>query len=84
MPTYVLRGVPSDLIRRAKARARELGESLDQRLLAYLTAYAHGTTPEQMGRDGGRARAAKLSPEERSRIARTAAQALWAQRKHQE
>ncbi len=33
------------------------------------------------GKKGGKARAAKLSPEERSRIAKRAAQARWSQHK---
>jgi hypothetical protein len=33
------------------------------------------------GRSGGKARAAKLSPEERSAIAKRAAEARWSQRK---
>ena len=33
------------------------------------------------GKKGGKARAAKLSPEERSRIAKRAAQARWSQNK---
>jgi hypothetical protein len=34
----------------------------------------------KFGRKGGKATAAKLSPEERKRIARKAAQARWAKR----
>ena len=35
----------------------------------------------KFGRKGGKATAAKLSPEERKRIARQAAQARWAKKK---
>jgi len=36
-----------------------------------------GTTPQEMGAKGGHARAARLSPEERRRIAQAAAAARW-------
>lgn len=36
------------------------------------------------GKKGGRARAAKLTPEERSEIARNAAKARWAKKRQQD
>jgi hypothetical protein len=36
------------------------------------------------GRKGGKARATKLTPEERSTIAKKAAKARWAKKRHQE
>lgn len=74
MATYALRGLDADSIQRAKARARDAGTSLDAVLRAYLTAYADGTTAQQAG---GRARAERLSAEDRTAISRHAALARW-------
>ena len=85
MASYMLRGLPSGLIARAKARAREAGVTLDDVLVAFLERYAEGNDPSGAGRKGGAARAAKLSPERRTEIARHAANTRWeSEREHDE
>lgn len=76
MATYALRGLTPDTIHRAKARAREAGTSLDDVLREYLRVYACG----DRGVAGGHARAAALSPERRSELARAAAMSRWTRR----
>lgn len=74
MPTYMLRGLPHDIVGRAKARAREAGTTLDEILIGFIVKYAaKGSIQAQ----GGRARAEALTPEERSASAQKAARARW-------
>ncbi len=70
MSSYMIRSVPPGLIGRAKAKAREAGETLDAVLIAELEAYADGRARSQQASRGGEARAAALTPEARSAIAR--------------
>jgi hypothetical protein len=74
MPSYMLRGLPPNVVARAKAKAREAGTTLDDVLIAFLETYAeHGS----IASSGGHARALSLTPEQRTTIARKAAQARW-------
>jgi len=74
MPTYVLRGLTSDLVARAKAKAREADTTLDAVLVDFLESYAeHGA----VGARGGHARARMLTADQRSAIARQGAAARW-------
>lgn len=73
----MIRGLPDGLIARAKARSRAEDRRLDDVLIAMLDAYASGQLPQQLGQLGGAARAAALSDEERSAIAKKAADARW-------
>lgn len=74
MASYMIRALPPGLIRQAKQRARDDDTTLDTVLVRYLTAYAaQGDPHAAAGRLGGAARAATLSPERRSEIARGAA-----------
>ena len=77
MSSYMIRQLPPGLIGRAKAKAREQGETLDAILIATLEAYCDGKMPSQWGARGGHARAASLTPDERSAIARKAAETRW-------
>jgi hypothetical protein len=74
MPSYMLRDLPPGLVQRAKARAREEGTTLDAVLRRMLEVYVESGRP---GVAGGEARADRLSAEERSDIARKAAEARW-------
>ncbi len=73
----MIRSVPPGLIGRAKAKAREAGETLDAVLIAELEAYADGRARSQQAKAGGLARAEALTPEARSAIARKGAEARW-------
>jgi len=74
MPTYVLRGLTSDLVARAKAKASDADTTLDAVLVAFLESYAeHGA----VGARGGHARARMLTADQRSAIARQGAAARW-------
>jgi hypothetical protein len=74
MPSYMIRNLPAGLIPRAKARARSEDTTLDAVLLRLLESYADAGTP---GRAGAEARANSLTQDERSAIARKAAEARW-------
>lgn len=80
MPTYALRGLDRDAITRAEQRAREDGTTLDAVLQAFIVSYAagHDSPAQQFGAIGGRARAVRLTAEERSEAARRAVTARWA------
>lgn len=84
---YRLHGIPGALLRRATQRAKAEGHDLRTVLLRLLELYADGAIDPMAqgdpvmaarGAKGGAARAARLSAEERSAMARTAAQARWA------
>lgn len=77
MSSYVIRHLPPGLIAEAKARARETGTNLDAYLIRAIAELAEGTDRAAAGRQGAAARAASLTPEERTNIARQAAQARW-------
>jgi hypothetical protein len=77
MSSYMLRGVPPGLVARAKDRARANGTTLDSALLEWLESYADGTDRASVGRKGGAARAASLTPERRAEIAKQGAEARW-------
>lgn len=74
MATYALRGLTSDLVARAKARAREDGTTLDAVLIRYLQTYAEHGSPQS---SGGHARKLSMTAEARSESARRAADARW-------
>lgn len=82
MATYHVRGVTTEMITAANARAREAGTSLDRVLRAVLEAYAagHDTAAQQLAAQGGHARAQAMTSDERSASARRAVRARWAQR----
>ena len=48
----MIRGLPEGLISRAKERARERGEKLDDVLIAILTKYAGGSWQSEKPGDG--------------------------------
>lgn len=74
MPMLVLRGLDAALIGRVRAYARTHNLSLPDACAALLTrALAEVTATSQ----GGHARAAALSPEQRTESARRAAIARW-------
>lgn len=73
----MIRGLPAGLVGHAKARARADDTTLDAVLITYLARYAEQGPP---GLAGAQARAASLSPERRSEIARIAVRAREAQR----
>jgi hypothetical protein len=74
MVTYVLRGLTSDLVARAKAKARDAETTLDAVLIRYLETYAeHGSIQSS----GGHARKLALTATQRSAIARQGAAARW-------
>ena len=75
MAHYAIRNLPPGLIPRAKARARADETTLDAVLLTYLTRYAEGTPSAQQL--GGQARVAGMTGDERSALARHAAQHRW-------
>lgn len=81
MSSYMIRGVPPGLIQRAKAQARAREEKLDDVLIHAMQEYAEGTDRTQTGERAGKARAAALSENERSAIARKAAETRWKDRK---
>ena len=87
---YRLHGIPGALLRRATARAKAEGHDLRTVLLALLTRYAEGEINPHAARDplaaakgakGGSARAARMTPDERSDSARRAVAARWARAK---
>ena len=69
---------PADVIGAAvkvmKIATGEIGEDIDQANAGKNQAAV------ELGRKGGRARAAKMTPEQRSEVARKAAQARWSKR----
>lgn len=70
----MLRGLPPGLVARAKDKAREAETSLDAVLAAFLETYAeHGSIQSS----GGHARKLALTPDERTDIARKAAETRW-------
>jgi hypothetical protein len=72
--TYVLRGIPPELIARARQRAQDEGTTLAAVIGRYLTTYAaHGSIQSS----GGHARKLSLTPEQRRESARHAALARW-------
>lgn len=73
----MIRNVPPGLVAKAKAKAKEWGGTLDNVLIAAMQDWANGKSPQQMGSSGGHARAASLTPEERSAIAKKAAETRW-------
>lgn len=77
MSSYVIRKLPPGLVAEAKARARAEGLSFDAYLIQMIAEFAAGTDRAAAGRQGAAARAASLTPEERTNIARQAAQARW-------
>lgn len=85
---FRLRGIPPALWRRVRDKA---GDRLRDVLLGLLRAYADDLidpldpkTPRQhLAAAGGRARAAKLSPEALAASARLAARARWTRNPHQ-
>lgn len=74
MASYTIRDCDPATVQAARDRARDAGTDLASVLRAYLAAYADGTDAATAG---GHARAAVLTPEERSDSARRAAQARW-------
>lgn len=75
MATYALRGLTSDLVARAKSRARQDGTTLDAVITRYLETYAEHGSPQAAGaRAVNQARTAA----ERREAARVAARARWA------
>ncbi len=54
MPSYTIRGLPSGLLPRAKARATDDDTTLDLALVRMLTSYADGQTAGQLAAAGGR------------------------------
>jgi hypothetical protein len=74
VPSYMIRNVPSGLIPAAKSRARNEATTLDAVLVKLLESYAAAGTP---GRAGAEARANSLTADERSAIARKAAETRW-------
>ena len=80
MADYRLRSIPDALFRRVRDRARREERELRDVLIDLLAAYADETDLASVRRRGGVARSAALSPDRRSEIARTAAQARWRDR----
>ena len=74
VPSYTIHDLPPGLVSRAKARAKSDDTTLDAVLATFLAFYAENGP---QGRAGGQARAESLSPEERSAIAKKAAEARW-------
>jgi hypothetical protein len=72
---YRLHGIPGPVLRRARARATRDGTDLRDVLIAALVAY--GDERPSVHALGGRARAARLTPEDRIASARAAARARW-------
>lgn len=70
MPTLHIRGVPSELMGRLRASAREADAPIDQHALDLLE---RGLDARAHAAERGRRRAAVLSPERRRDIARQAA-----------
>lgn len=74
MPSYMLRRLPAGLVARAKAKAREADTDLETVLTAFLESYAqHGS----IASSGGHARKLALTPQQRTDIARKAAETRW-------
>ena len=77
MGNWMLR-VPSTLLRLALDKAGSSGE-LNRIVVGLLSAYVNGQTAAQsLASQGGKARAEKLTPEQRSAIARKGAAARYA------
>lgn len=77
MPSYMLRDLPQELWGQVKTRASDDGRGLRETVLILL---ARGLTAGAGQRQGGHARAASLTTEERRTMAQHAAQTRWRRR----
>ena len=77
MSSYTIRDLAPELLARLRARATEDGLRLSAAVLRVLTAYADYGSPATRGATGGAARAARLSPEDRSAASQRAALSRW-------
>ena len=81
MSSYMIRHVPEGVIPRAKAQARQASTTLDAVLVRFLEIYAAQGWPWSKA---GQARAAQITPEERSEWGRKGGLARQEQRRQQE
>lgn len=77
MSSYTIRDLDPDLLAHLRARATEDGLSLSAAVLRVLHAYAAHGSPATRGATGGAARAARMSPEDRSAASQRAALSRW-------
>ena len=74
MSSYMVRGIDAEVIRRAKAKAKEHNTHIDAVLIRFLETYAEHGHPQSVG---GKTAMGNRTPEERSELGKQAAAKRW-------
>jgi len=78
--SYTIRDLCPELLARLRARAEQEGMPLSRAILSALTAYADHGSSASHGALGGKASAARMTPEARVERAQKASRARWGTR----